>query len=206
MECYVIKESEVMKKLFRVLTVLLIPFFFATMYSSVDASWLSKTLDRLDRSLGSSSSTTTSSSDGTMRASQKGERWIEVSSNKYFKTFVDRRSLEAEGEAQRRHVSANVMHEFTPLGSQWIGNSSNGKIKPDVITRSITKKVVIYRVDGYRMYEYDGVQYYDVHGNLIYDGKLSDYENYKEYFKDYIPMSEEEQIKDKLFDMFGWNY
>lgn len=204
MECYVIKESEVMKKLFRVLAVLLIPFFFATTYSSVDASWLSKTLERLDRSLGSSSSTTTASSDGTMRVSQKGERWIEVSSNKYFKTFVDRRSLQAKGQAQDREVRANVMHEFTPLGSQWLGNSSRGNVKPDVITRAITKEVVKYGVRGYLM---DGkVQYYDVHGNLIYDGRLSDFENYSMFTENYVPMSEEEQIKDKLFEMFGWDY
>lgn len=204
MECYFIKESEVMKKLFRVLAVLLIPFFFATTYSSVDASWLSKTLERLDRSLGSSSSATTSSSDGTMRVSQKGERWIEVSSNKYFKTFVDRRSLQAKGQAQDREVRANVMHEFTPLGSQWLGNSSRGNVKPDVITRAITKEVVKYGVRGYLM---DGkVQYYDVHGNLIYDGRLSDFENYSMFTEHYVPMSEEEEIKDKLFAMFGWDY
>lgn len=204
MECYVIKESEVMKKLFRVLAVLLIPFFFATTYSSVDASWLSKTLERLDRSLGSSSSTTTSSSDGTMRVSQKGERWIEVSSNKYFKTFVDRRSLEAEGEAQNRRVQAHLMHVFTPLGSQWLGNASRGDVKPDVITMSITKGTVNFNVYGYLMI--NSAQYYDTHGNLIYDGRLSDFETYTLSRYKYIPMSEEEQIKDKLFAMFGWDY
>lgn len=204
MECYVIKESEVMKKLFRVLAVLLIPFFFATTYSSVDASWLSKTLERLDRSLGSSSSTTTSSSDGTMRVSQKGERWIEVSSNKYFKTFVDRRSLEAEGEAQNRRVQAHLMHVFTPLGSQWLGNASRGDVKPDVITMSITKGTVNFNVYGYLMI--NTAHYYDTHGNLIYDGRLSDFETYTLSRYKYIPMSEEEQIKDKLFAMFGWDY
>lgn len=193
-----------MKKLFRVLAVLLIPFFFATTYSSVDASWLSKTLERLDRSLGSSSSTTTSSSDGTMRVSQKGERWIEVSSNKYFKTFVDRRSLTAKGQAQHREVRANIMHEFTPLGSQWLGNSSSGNVKPDVITRAITKGVVIFGVDRY--YTMDLPQYYDTHGNLIYEGRLSDFKTYHGVSEKYVPMSEEEQIKDKLFEMFGWDY
>lgn len=190
-----------MKKLFRVLAVLLIPFFFATLYSSADASWLSKQLEKISSS---SSSSTTSASNGTMRASQKGERWIEVSSNKYFKTYVDRRSLEARGQAQDREVRANVMHEFTPLGSQWIGTSSRGEVKPDVITKSITKEVVKYGVRGYRM---EGrVQYYDVHGNLIYDGKLSDFTDYSMLTEHYVPMSEEEQIKDKLFAMFGWDY
>lgn len=179
-----------MKKLFRMLAVLLIPFFFATLYSSVDASWLSKTLEKL----GSSSSTTTTSSDGTMRASQKGERWIEVSSNKYFKTYVDRRSLQAKGQAQNRAVFAHVMHEFTPLGSQWLGNSSRGAVKPDVITRAISKDVLKYGVDGYYMDNY--AQYYDVHGNFIYEGRLSDFQGYSGIGQKYVPMSEEEQIKD----------
>ncbi|WP_127058527.1 hypothetical protein [Veillonella ratti] len=194
-----------MKKLFRVLAVLLIPFFFATTYTSVDASWLSKTLERLDRSLGSSSSATTSSSDGTMRVSQKGERWIEVSSNKYFNTFVDRRSLTAKGQAQHREVRANIMHVFTPLGSQWLGNQSRGDVKPDVITISITKDVVVFGVNHFYSTSHDA-QYYDTHGNLIFEGYLADFNNAYTYSGKYVPMSEEEQIKDKLFAMFGWDY
>lgn len=189
-----------MKQLMRILTVLFIPLFMATLYNPVDASWLSKTLDKLDRALGIPAGTTTTS-DGTMKASQRGERWIEVSSNKYYTTYVDRRSLEARGQAQDREVRANFMHVFTPLGSQWIGNTSGGYVKPDVITMSISKQPIVYNT----IYKWisRGRQYYDVHGNLIYDGYLEDH---KDGRADYVPMSEDEQIKDTLFAMFGWNY
>lgn len=189
-----------MKQLMRILTVLFIPLFMATLYNPVDASWLSKTLDKLDRALGIPAGTTTTS-DGTMKASQRGERWIEVSSNKYYTTYVDRRSLEASGQAQNRKVKANFMHVFTPLGSQWIGNTSGGYVKPDVITMSISKQPIEYNT--IYKYIYNGRQYYDIHGNLIYDGYLKD----NKYGRaDYVPMSEDEQIKDTLFAMFGWNY
>ncbi|WP_251440010.1 hypothetical protein [Veillonella intestinalis] len=188
-----------MKQLMRILTVLFIPLFMATLYNPVDASWLSKTLDKLDRALGIPAGTTTTS-DGTMKASQRGERWIEVSSNKYYTTYVDRRSLEASGQAQNRKVKAHVMHVFTPLGSQWIGNSSRGNVKPDVITTSITKYTVVYST---KIYEGSSAEYYDIHGNLIYDGYLSDFDS---GWNKYVPMSEHEQIKDTLFAMFGWNY
>ncbi|SUP41536.1 hypothetical protein [Veillonella criceti] len=187
-----------MKKFMRILTVLFIPLFMATLYNPVDASWLSKTLDKLDRALGIPAGTTTTS-DGTMKASQRGERWIEVSSNKYYTTYVDRRSLEASGQAQNRVVRAHVMHVFTPLGSQWIGNTSGGNVKPDVITVSISnypEKYTTTNLDGFSK------KYYDVHGNLIYDGWLNDTDDYIRY----TPMSEQEQIKDTLFAMFGWNY
>lgn len=187
-----------MKQLMRILTVLFIPLFMATLYNPVDASWLSKTLDKLDRALGIPAGTTTTS-DGTMKASQRGERWIEVSSNKYYTTYVDRRSLEASGQAQNRKVKTHVMHVFTPLGSQWIGNTSRGNVKPDVITTSITKYTVTYST---KSYEGSSAEYYDVHGNLIYDGWLNDTDDYIRY----TPMSEQEQIKDTLFSMFGWNY
>ncbi|WP_295238028.1 hypothetical protein [Veillonella sp.] len=190
-----------MKQLMRILTVLFIPLFMAALYNPVDASWLSKTLDKLDNSLGTSS-TSTSTSNGTMKASQRGERWIEVSSNKYYTTYVDRRSLEARGQAQKREVKVHVMHIFTPLGSQWIGNSSRGNVKPDIITTSISKQPIEYGTK-HKFTPGQGIQYYDVHGNLIYDGFLSDF---KGGFSDYVPMSEDEQIKDTLFAMFGWNY
>ncbi|WP_295183287.1 hypothetical protein, partial [Veillonella sp.] len=99
---------------------------------------------------------------------------------------------------------AHLMHVFTPLGSQWLGNASRGDVKPDVITMSITKGTVNFNVYGYLMI--NTAHYYDTHGNLIYDGRLSDFETYTLSRYKYIPMSEEEQIKDKLFAMFGWDY
>lgn len=99
---------------------------------------------------------------------------------------------------------------YTPLGSQWLGVTSGGAVRPDVITRSVTEKVVFY-VDA--MKEWSSL-YYDVHGNLIYDGRLSDsgysnggqYSDYSWRAERYVPYSEAEAMKDKVFHLFGWDY
>lgn len=73
------------------------------------------------------------------------------------------------------------------------------------------EKVVFY-VDSMR--EWSSL-YYDVHGNLIYDGRLRDsgYSNGGQYIsyyygtgERYVPYSEAEAMKDKVFHLFGWDY
>lgn len=56
--------------------------------ATVEASWLSKTLDKIDNFLGVPNSNTqvTQHSDGNLRLPQAGERWILISENKYYKT------------------------------------------------------------------------------------------------------------------------
>ena len=135
---------------------------------------MSKTLKKLDNALGVPDSNTqvTQQSDGKLRLPQAGDRWVLISENKYYKTYLDRTKVYAEGEAQYRAVSGVFKREFTPLGSQWLGGT--GDVKPDIVT---------------------------VHGNLVYRGVIE-----RKYYGNYVPDSEEEHIKDKLFHMFGWDY
>lgn len=140
------------------------------------------------------------------------ERLIEIGSNQYYTTYLDTKHAWADGTAQGRSVTAQIIRVYTPLGSQWLGVTSGGAVRPDVITRSVTEKVVFY-VDSMR----EGSSlYYDVHGNLIYDGRLRDsgYSNGGQYIsyyyyrtgERYVPYSEAEMMKDKVFHLFGWDY
>ena len=172
--------------------------------ATVEASWLSKTLKKLDNALGVPDSNTqvTQQSDGNLRLPQAGERWILISENKYYKTYLDRTKVYARGEAQNRVVEGVFKREFTPLGSQWLGGF--GEIKPDVVTVEYYSNE--YYVNSVSFHNYGTysipTSYYDVHGNLIYrNGSIE-----RKYYGNYIPDSEEEHIKDRLFHMFGWDY
>lgn len=170
----------------------------------VEASWLSKTLDKIDNFLGVPNSNTqvTQKSDGNLQLPQAGERWILISENKYYKTYLDRTKVYARGEAQDRVVRGVFKREFTPLGSQWLGGF--GEVKPDVVTVEYYSNE--YYVNSVSFHNYGTysipTSYYDVHGNLIYrNGSIE-----RKYYGNYVPDSEEEHIKDKLFHMFGWDY
>lgn len=172
--------------------------------ATVEASWLSKTLDKIDNFLGVPNSNTqvTQKSDGNLQLPQAGERWILISENKYYKTYLDRTKVYARGEAQDRVVRGVFKREFTPLGSQWLGGF--GEVKPDVITVEYYSNE--YYVNSVSFHNYGTysipTSYYDVHGNLIYrNGSIE-----RKYYGNYVPDSEEEHIKDKLFHMFGWDY
>lgn len=183
----------------------LIPVFMMTTLGTadVDASWWSKTMKKLDKWASQSSSSSSSSSSGGVVAEPtandvKSNRWIEVQKNQYYTTYVDRKSFTADGTAQNRYIRAYFKRVYTPIGSQVLGNNSNGRVKPDVITYSIAKGW--YSVNSYDEW-ITNPHYYDVYGNLIYEGGLQDYGS-----GNYIPDSPEEQLKDTLFHMAGWDY
>lgn len=181
----------------------LIPVFMMTTLGTadVDASWWSKTMKKLDNWTSQSSSSSDSVVAEPMANDAKSNRWIEVQKNQYYTTYVDRRSFKAEGTAQGRYVTGYFKRVYTPIGSQRLGQTSNGRVKPDVITHSIT-----FSKFGVKSYSgaYRGLPlYYDVHGNLIYEGVL---EGQRVVFESYIPDSPEEQLKDTLFHMAGWDY
>ena len=175
--------------------------------ATVEASWLSKTLKKLDNALGvpDSSTQVTKQSDGYLHLPQVGERWIPISENKYYKTYLDRRTALAGGEAQGRKVGGIFKKEFTPLGSQWLG-IVNKDIKPDVITVGYVK--MFYGVNEYGVLNNPSPEYYDVHGNLIYkDDWIRALEIQDKGFTNaYVPESEQERIKDRVFHLFGWDY
>lgn len=175
-------------------------FLFSSTMATADASWLSKQLDKLD-AWSKSQTAVSTTSDGTMSLPPQSERWIKISENKFYATYGDTRTLKARGQAQDRQVEGYFKRVYTPIGSQWLGNTSNGYVKPDVITHSIYKA-------SYTIYNFTVTArplYYDVHNNLIYEGSLTDLPSYFSGQR-LTPDSEEEQIKDKLFHAFGWDY
>lgn len=197
----------------KIASLALVGLFTASLCGSADASWLSKTLDKLDAwtSTASSTTSTTTNSDGTRTLGYHKERLIEIGSNQYYTTYLDTKHARAGGTAQNRYVTAQIIRMYTPLGSQWLGVTSGGAVQPDVITRSVTEQVIFY-VNS--ITEWSSL-YYDVHGNLIYDGRLRDsgYSNggqYSSYYfgtaERYVPYSEAEAMKDKVFHLFGWDY
>lgn len=179
--------------------------------ATVEASWLSKTLDKIDKALGVPNSNTqvTQQSDGKLQLPQAGERWILVSENKHYKTYVDRTKVRAVGEAQNRIVYGVFKREFTPIGSHWLG--SEGDVSPDVVTvEYLPLAYGVNKTFNYSRREFSiDPSYYDVHGNLVWKGHaghftISNIEGV--YIGNYVPNSEDEHIKDKLFHMFGWDY
>ena len=172
--------------------------------ATVEASWLSKTLKKLDNALGVPDSNTqvAQQSDGYLHLPQSGDRWILVYQNKYYNTYLDRTKTIAGGEAQDRFVHGVFKREFTPLGSQWLGGF--GAVKPDTVTvEYYFRKYDVESVRGGALYRgYILETYYDVHGNLLWKGNSIE----DKYRGNYIPDSEDEHIKDRLFHMFGWDY
>lgn len=175
-------------------------FLFSSTMATADASWLSKQLDKLD-AWSKSQTAVSTTSDGTMSLPPQSERWIKISENKFYATYGDTKSLKASGQAQNREVVGYFKRVYTPIGSQRLGETSNGYVKPDVITHSIYEA----RYSIYSFSIRSQPLYYDVHNNLIYKGALSDLPALW-IGQELTPDSEEEQIKDKLFHAFGWDY
>lgn len=182
------------------------------MSSSVatEASWLldtlkkvNNTLESMNESLGAATGPQMNSSSQSEQIDPKSSRWVKVYENPYFTTYADKRSLKAGGQAQGRVVYGYFKREFTPLGSQWLGEQSGGYVKPNVITHSIYEGR--YTTTEFRRSD-STPHYYDVHGNLIYEGYLADWGSAFGKAGAYIPDSEQERIKDILFHAFGWDY
>lgn len=172
----------------------------ASVSTTADASWLSKVLNSLPSSSGSSTSTSSSTA-------KRAHRWSKVYETENYTIYIDTSSMKATGEAQNREVSGWFKREYTPEGSAWLGNNSWGKVKPDVITHSVY--YADYGTDSSRsMMGYSSNyswRYYDVNGHLIYEGPLGDVDD-EVGFGRYVPDSQNEQIKDILFNAVGWNY
>ena len=171
-----------------------------TVCTTADASWLGNILKNLPSS--GSSTTASSSSSSTNRAA----RWSKVYSTDNYTIYIDTSSIKTKGEAQNREIAAWFKREFTPIGSQWIGDNSRGRVKPDVITHSVY--YAYYGVNSSSFNSWSSQMtpsYYDANNHLIYRGSLGDL--YDEVgFGTYIPDSPNEQIKDILFNAVGWNY
>ncbi len=169
-----------------------------TVCTTADASWLGNILKNLPSS-GSSTTASSSSSSSPTRAA----RWSKVYSTDNYTIYIDTSSMKASGQAQSREITAWFKREFSPVGSQWLGDNSNGRVKPDVITHSVYQAV--YRVNR-SYYWANTCNYYDANNHLIYkSASLADMHD-EVGFGDYVPDSPNEQIKDILFNAVGWNY
>mgnify|MGYP004444502131 CR=1 FL=1 len=183
----------------KVLALALVASFAVVAAQPSQASWLSKQWKKLEQSTASSSNDVVSGY----------HRWVQVSENQYFKTYVDKNSIEPSGEAQYRRVRATFKSEFTPIGSAWLGNTSQGEVAPDTITTHYY--TAEYNVSSRGVLEWTGSNivpstYFDVHNNLIYKGMLNDVRYLFQATASYIPNSETEHIKAVLFGYQGWNY
>lgn len=170
----------------------------ASVFTTADASWLSKVLNSQPSSSGSSTSTSSSTV-------KRGHHWSKVYETENYTIYIDTNSMKATGEAQNREVSGWFKREYTPEGSAWLGNNSSGKVKPDVITYSVYQATY----DTYKSYFSMPWYYYDVNGHLIFKANWASSlgDMYDEVgFGDYVPESKNEQIKDILFNAVGWNY
>ena len=167
--------------------------------STADASWLGNILKSLPS--GSSGSSTTASSSS---SPSRSARWSKVYSTDNYTIYIDTSSMKTHGTAQNRGIEAWFKKEYTPIGSQWIGEHSGGQVKPDVITHSVYKAE--YRVnESHISYSNQMCYYYDANNHLIYQGQLGDVRD-EVGFGRYVPDSPNEQIKDILFNAVGWNY
>ena len=115
---------------------------------------------------------------------------------------------QATGTAQNRVVEGWFKRVYTPEGSAWLGNNSEGRVKPDVITHSIY--YAKYGTYGSQAdFTKGGWLYYDANDHLIYNANgwivLGDTHD-EVGFGGYTPESKNEQIKDILFNAVGWNY
>lgn len=216
----------------KIASLALVGLFTASLCGSADASWLSKTLDKLDAWTSSVSDAVNSSSHTrpttqTVSPSKKEngdskeyklkkqeESMILLGSNQYYTTYLDTKGISAKGVTPNRCVVAQVVRMFTPLGSQWLGNTSGGVVKPDVVTVSVTPEFCFWERSTFQGTD---TFYYDVYANLVHKGMLHDvgYSNGGMYdpawdtadypiIKRYAPNSELEHMKDKVFALVDW--
>lgn len=171
--------------------------FCFTAMPQVHASWLGNVWKQVKNW---PTTTTTSSRQPTAASVNKNGRWALVYQGDHYNVYVDMRTWKKSGEAQNRQVSGYFKREFNAIGSQWLGNISGGRVKPDVITHSVYRAT--YNVNSSN---HNSANYYDVHNHLIYQGTLSDFYD-EAQFGNYVPDSPNEQIKDTLFHAAGWDY
>lgn len=173
----------------------------ASLSTTADASWLSKVLNSLPSSSGSSTSTSSSTV-------KRGHHWSKVYETENYTIYIDTNSMKATGTAQNRVVEGWFKRVYTPEGSAWLGNNSEGRVKPDVITHSIY--YAKYGTYGSQAdFTKGGWLYYDANDHLIYNvnGWIVLGDTHDEVgFGGYTPESKNEQIKDILFNAVGWNY
>lgn len=187
------------------LTAILALSFFSLNQQQAEAKFfLLNALEKVNNSLQTfnntlgTSNTDTTNVEPTAVSATKADRWILIDKTPDYDLYAERKSLKAEGQAQNRKITGWFKREYTPIGSQKLGGYTNA-VKPDTVKYSIFRMAF----STYNIY-YGGyyAKYYDVHGNLLYDGQLE----IPFAHVSITPESYEEKLKDKMFRMFGWDY
>lgn len=132
-------------------------------------------------------------------------RWTKIYENEYYSTYIEKNTMETRGNAQNREMKAYFKRKYTPLGSQWLGENSNGRINPDTVTECIY--YVFYWPTHSHLDDYTQKQpkYYDVNHRLIFNGPLEDMYG-DTGFGQYNNKEENREIKATLYSLVGWNY
>lgn len=132
-------------------------------------------------------------------------RWTKIYENEYYSTYIEKNTMETRGNAQNREMKAYFKRKYTPLGSQWLGENSNGRINPDTVTECIY--YVFYWPTHSHLDDYTQKQpkYYDVNHRLIFNGPLEDMYG-DTGFGQYNNKEENREIKTTLYSLVGWNY
>lgn len=132
-------------------------------------------------------------------------RWLKIYENEYYTTYVEKNSIKTRGVAQDRELTAYLKRKYTPLGSQWVGENSNGRVAPDVITECIY--FVFYRATHSTLDDYTMrmPKYYDYAHHVVFNGPLGDMSGDNGFGK-YDKKEENREIKTTLFSLVGWNY
>lgn len=157
---------------------------------------VNNSLQTFNNTLGTSNADTTNV-EPTAVSATKADRWILIDKTTDYDLYAERKSLKASGQAQYRKITGWFKREYTPIGSQKLGGYTNA-VKPDTVKYSIFN--MTFYTNSIEIKTYNP-KYYDVYGNLLYEGNLE--------FNGYInitPESYEEKLKDKMFRMFGWDY
>lgn len=166
----------------------------------VEAGWWGKFVKGMGQVLQTNNhSSSSSSSSGNQMMTHN---WQPLYKTQYYTVYMDMNNCEKKGEAQNRVVNTWLCRQYTAEGSQWLGETSNGKVQPDTITRCVYK--VHYGVYFSQMYALSCF-YYDANNHLIYKGELNDM-NGDDKTGRYVPGDTNEHIRDLIFAKVGWNY
>lgn len=129
----------------------------------------------------------------------RAERWAEVYSTEKYTIYIDTSTMKINRHqnGQTGQVYGWFKRVYTPEGSQWLGETSKGKVAPGVIAYS--RYQAKYREKASYRYE---THYYDAAGHEVCGGGLADVYGDEASFGNYEPETMNEQIRDVLFTYF----
>lgn len=169
----------------------------------VEAGWWGKFVKGMGQVLQTNNHS--SSSPSSSRNQMMTHNWQPLYKTQYYTVYMDMNNCEKVGEAQNRRVRTWLCREYTAEGSQWLGETSNGRVEPDVITRCVYYAYYGVYSSTRGISDSETPHYYDANNHLIYMGPLNDM-NGDDKTGRYVPGDTNEHIRDLIFAKVGWNY